>query len=110
MVQNRNVRQGRQGADPSQEDVVQALARAIVVNAKTNANAFSEPPSWLDEVLEALTPLRALAPVRGNLPAEAAADLQSIRTALARVDMSNAKQPGGGLRGRSSTPAQGQAS
>lgn len=110
MVGNRNVRQGGQDADLSKDPVVQALSRAIIDNANTNSKAISEAPSWLQEVLEALTPLRALAPVHGKLPKEAAEDLKGIRTALARVDMSNARKPGGGLRSRSSTPAKAQAS
>ena len=78
---------------PSQDDMAQAIARAIIATAQTSAAATYQPPSWLDEVLAALDPLRALAPIYGKLSVSAASDLKAIRGSLARVDMSNAAPP-----------------
>lgn len=84
---------------PERDLSIDALGRAIASALRDggggdgNRGLVDSVPSWLDELLGALAPLKALAPVRGAFPKPAIEQLAGIRRSLERVDLADAAPP-----------------
>jgi hypothetical protein len=83
---------------PEVEIPVADLARAVVAELRASAGGADESvdlgqsvPNWFAELLGALAPLKALAPVHGPLPKPSIDQLAGIQASLARVDLSDAR-------------------
>lgn len=82
----------------SQDDLRQAVAEvlaSVLQSSSAGAMAASNPspPNWVDDILKALDPLKALSPAHGEIPAAEANRMSIIQDALRRADLSKAVRP-----------------
>lgn len=76
-------------------DYERAIAGALaILIERSNLGGMeamqASAPGWVGEVLDALAPLKALAPGLGQLPTQEATILAQIQDALSRADLSKA--------------------
>ena len=84
----------KQEGDTSIDALGRAIASALRDGAGVGRVSFDDSvPSWLDELLDALAPLKTLAPVRGTFPKPSIEQLADIRRSLERVDLADAAPP-----------------
>ena len=85
---------------PQGDPAIDALGRAIATALRDgagdeagNRDFVESVPSWLDYLLGALAPLKALAPVHGVFPKSSIEQLAGIHRSLERVDLADAAPP-----------------
>lgn len=85
--------------EPPQIDYERAIASALAMLIERSggiplASVDQPAPGWLSEFIDALAPLKALAPSHGEIPEQEATKLTLIQNALRRADLSKAAPSG----------------
>ena len=72
--------------------VAEVLASVLQGNP-SSVTPSNPPPNWVDDILKALDPLKALAAPHGQVPAAEAKRMGVIQDAWLRADLSKAVRP-----------------